>query len=69
MSLIEVLNADDSLLSASDALVQARTDAAHSAVATFKALGGGWQAGGADAGAIAVAVDSNRRHDDTTATE
>ncbi|WP_254846048.1 efflux transporter outer membrane subunit [Xanthomonas axonopodis] len=69
VSLIEVLNADDSLLSASDALVQARTDAAHSAVATFKALGGGWQAGGADAGAIAVAVDSNRRHDDTTATE
>ncbi|CEJ46508.1 efflux transporter outer membrane subunit [Xanthomonas citri pv. bilvae] len=69
VSLIEVLNADDSLLSASDALVQARTDAAHSAVATFKALGGGWQAGGAGASAIAVAVDSNRRHDDTTATE
>ncbi|MEF9418525.1 MULTISPECIES: efflux transporter outer membrane subunit [Xanthomonas] len=69
VSLIEVLNADDSLLSASDALVQARTDAAHSAVATFKALGGGWQAGGAGAGAIAVAMDSNRRHDDTTATE
>ncbi|ASK99391.1 efflux transporter outer membrane subunit [Xanthomonas citri] len=63
VSLIEVLNADDGLLRASDALVQARAEAARSAVATFKALGGGWQAGGADAGAIAVAADSNRRHD------
>ncbi|ATS50215.1 RND transporter [Xanthomonas citri pv. fuscans CFBP 6996] len=63
VSLIEVLNADDGLLRASDALVQARAEAARSAVAAFKALGGGWQAGGADAGAIAVAADSNRRHD------
>ncbi|MGV7165542.1 efflux transporter outer membrane subunit [Xanthomonas axonopodis pv. cajani] len=63
VSLIEVLNADDGLLRASDALVQARAEAARSAVATFKALGGGWQAGGADAGAIAVAADSNRQHD------
>ncbi|ATS26494.1 MULTISPECIES: efflux transporter outer membrane subunit [Xanthomonas] len=69
VSLIEVLNADDSLLRASDAQVQARTEAARSAVATFKALGGGWQAGGAGAGPIAVAVDSNRRHDATTAPE
>ncbi|WP_055026755.1 TolC family protein, partial [Xanthomonas euvesicatoria] len=68
VSLIEVLNADDSLLRASDAQVQARTDAARSAVATFKALGGGWQAGGASPAAIAVAVDSNRHQDDTTAT-
>ncbi|QJD66291.1 efflux transporter outer membrane subunit [Xanthomonas campestris pv. badrii] len=43
VSLIEVLNADDNLLRASDAQVQARTEAARSAVATFKALGGGWQ--------------------------
>lgn len=63
VSLIEVLNADDGLLRASDALVQARAEAARSAVVTFKALGGGWQAGGADAGAIAVAADSNRQHD------
>ncbi|MFA4602432.1 RND transporter [Xanthomonas perforans] len=69
VSLIEVLNADDSLLRASDAQVQARTDAARSAVATFKALGGGWQAGGAGPAAIAVAVDSNRHQDDTTATK
>lgn len=71
VSLIEVINADDSLLRASDAQIQAHTDAARSTVATFKALGGGGQAGGAGAGAgpIAVAVDSNRRHDDTTAPE
>lgn len=52
VSLIEVLNADDSLLRASDAQVQARTDAARSAVATFKALGGGWQSGATDAVAV-----------------
>ncbi|WP_115552741.1 efflux transporter outer membrane subunit [Xanthomonas arboricola] len=52
VSLIEVLNADDSLLRASDAQVQARTEAARSAVAAFKALGGGWQRG--DTAAVAV---------------
>jgi outer membrane protein TolC len=43
VSLIEVLQADERLLSASDAQVQARTDSARAAVATFRALGGGWQ--------------------------
>ncbi|SPR96576.1 efflux transporter outer membrane subunit [Cupriavidus taiwanensis] len=43
VSLIEVLQADDSLLRASDARVQAQTEAARAAVAAFKALGGGWQ--------------------------
>ena len=43
VSLIEVLQADESLLSASDAEAQARTEAARAAVAAFKALGGGWQ--------------------------
>ncbi|MEA9588492.1 efflux transporter outer membrane subunit [Xanthomonas sp. WHRI 10064A] len=52
VSLIEVLNADDSLLRASDAQVQARTEAARSAVAAFKALGGGWHRG--DTAAVAV---------------
>nr|WP_233160523.1 TolC family protein [Aquitalea sp. ASV11] len=42
VSLIEVLHADESLLSASDAEAQARTEAARAAVAAFKALGGGW---------------------------
>ncbi|APO96186.1 efflux transporter outer membrane subunit [Xanthomonas vesicatoria] len=52
VSLIEVLNADDSLLRASDAQVQARTEAARSAVATFRALGGGWQTGGDEGVAV-----------------
>jgi NodT family efflux transporter outer membrane factor (OMF) lipoprotein len=45
VSLIEVLQADENLLRASDAHVQARTGSAHAAVAAFRALGGGWQPG------------------------
>lgn len=44
VSLIEVLQADDSLLRASDAQAQALTESARAAVATFRALGGGWDA-------------------------
>lgn len=43
VSLIEVLNADENLLAASDGRAQAQTESARAAVATFKALGGGWQ--------------------------
>lgn len=43
VSRFEVLQADDSVLRASDARVQARTESARAAVAAFKALGGGWQ--------------------------
>ncbi|AHL34187.1 RND transporter [Pseudomonas brassicacearum] len=43
-SLIDVLNADQTLLQASDARAQARTESARAAVAAFRALGGGWQA-------------------------
>ncbi|MEX5625959.1 efflux transporter outer membrane subunit [Pseudomonas marginalis] len=42
-SLIDVLHADETLLQASDARVQAQTESARAAVAAFKALGGGWQ--------------------------
>jgi outer membrane protein TolC len=41
-SLIEVRDADRDLLAASDALVQARAAAARAAVASYRALGGGW---------------------------
>lgn len=41
-SLIEVLNADETLLRASDAKAQAQTESTHAAIATFRALGGGW---------------------------
>jgi outer membrane protein TolC len=49
VSLVEVLQADDSLLRASDARAQAQAGSARAAVAAFKALGGGWQAGPAAA--------------------
>lgn len=42
VSLIEVLQADDNLLRASDARAQAQTESARAAVSAFKALGGGW---------------------------
>ena len=42
VSLIEVLQADESLLRMADARAQAQTESARAAVAAFKALGGGW---------------------------
>jgi len=48
VSLIEVLQADENLLRASDAQAQAQTESALAAVATFKALGGGWQTNPSD---------------------
>ena len=53
VSLIEVLQADESLLRATDMRAQAQTESARAAVAAFKALGGGWQAGPAQAQAQA----------------
>lgn len=44
VSLIEVLQADENLLRASDAQAQARTESARAAVAAFRSLGGGWDA-------------------------
>lgn len=44
VSLIEVLQADENLLRASDTRAQAQTESARAAVAAFKALGGGWNA-------------------------
>jgi NodT family efflux transporter outer membrane factor (OMF) lipoprotein len=43
VSLIEVLQADENLLRASDARAQAQTESALAGVAAYKALGGGWQ--------------------------
>lgn len=43
ISLIEVLDADEHLLAASDGRAQAQTESARAAVATFNALGGGWK--------------------------
>ncbi|MGJ7489094.1 efflux transporter outer membrane subunit [Variovorax sp. ZT4R33] len=52
VSLIEVLQADESLLRVADARAQAQTESARAAVSAFKALGGGWQAEPVDAVAI-----------------
>ena len=45
VSLIDVLTADRQLLAASDQLTIAQAGAARAAVAGYRALGGGWQAG------------------------
>jgi NodT family efflux transporter outer membrane factor (OMF) lipoprotein len=42
VSLIEVLDADGNLLQVRDAKAQAQTEAARAAIASFRALGGGW---------------------------
>jgi NodT family efflux transporter outer membrane factor (OMF) lipoprotein len=44
VSLIEVLDADSRLLSTRDARARAQTEAARAAIASFRALGGGWNA-------------------------
>ncbi|WP_221885143.1 efflux transporter outer membrane subunit [Sphingomonas sp. TF3] len=44
VSLIEVLDADNRLLATRDARTIAQTETARAAVASFRALGGGWQA-------------------------
>ncbi|WP_317205546.1 efflux transporter outer membrane subunit [Janthinobacterium sp.] len=48
VSLIEVLQADETLQRAADMRAQAQTESARAAVAAFKALGGGWQASNSD---------------------
>lgn len=52
VSIIEVLQADENLLRASDMRAQAQTESARAAVAAFKALGGGWQPHESEAVAI-----------------
>ena len=48
VSLIEVLDADSNLLQVQDAKAQAQTEAARAAIASFRALGGGWDPRNAD---------------------
>ena len=42
VSLIEVLDTDSKLLQACDAKARAQTEAARAVIASFRALGGGW---------------------------
>jgi NodT family efflux transporter outer membrane factor (OMF) lipoprotein len=52
VSLIEVLDAESNLLQVRDANAQAQTEVARAAIASFRALGGGWPPRGAEAVAI-----------------
>ncbi|MCC7645338.1 MULTISPECIES: efflux transporter outer membrane subunit [unclassified Janthinobacterium] len=54
VSRLDVLQADSRLLRAADAREQAQTASARAAVATYRALGGGWQAPQAGTEAVAV---------------
>jgi NodT family efflux transporter outer membrane factor (OMF) lipoprotein len=47
-SLVETLDADTRLLATRDARAQAQTEAARAAIASFRALGGGWDHAGPD---------------------
>ena len=55
VSLIEVLHADENLLRVSDAKAQSQTESARSAIAAFKALGGGWDASGSQDAVVSSA--------------
>ncbi|MGK5004605.1 efflux transporter outer membrane subunit [Janthinobacterium sp. LB2P70] len=54
VSRLDVLQADSRLLHAADARAQAQTASARAAVATYRALGGGWQAPQAGTEAVAA---------------
>lgn len=58
-SFIDVLHADETLLQAADSRAQAQTESARAAIATFKALGGGWSPEPPEAHASA-ASDENK---------
>jgi outer membrane protein TolC len=65
-SLLDVLDADRRLLENRDAEVQARGAAARAAVASFRALGGGWDAPGAAARLERVSLDDIARQAQTS---
>jgi len=60
VSLIEVLDADSNLLQVRDAKAQAQTEAARAAIASFQALGGGWDARPAGGSAPTATRDQAR---------
>src|SRR5689334_16970106 len=67
VSLIKVLDADGNLLQARDAKAEARTEAARAAIASFRALGGGWDAQHASSTApIAIRDEQVHTHRQTT---
>jgi len=61
VSLIEVLDADTNLLQVRDAKAQAQTEVARAAIASFRALGGGWDARQHPGGAAPTATQDQAR--------
>lgn len=61
VSLIEVLHADENLLRVSDAKAQSQTESARSAIATFKALGGGWESSDIQDASLVQAGNENSK--------
>ena len=61
VSLIEVLDADANLLQVRDAKAQAQTEATRAGIASFRALGGGWDARQPPGGAAATATKNQAR--------
>jgi NodT family efflux transporter outer membrane factor (OMF) lipoprotein len=59
VSLIEVLDADSNLLQVRDGKAQAQTEAARAAIASFRALGGGWDASHASSDRLSDKLSSN----------
>jgi len=55
-----VLDADSNLLQVRDAKAQAQTEAARAAIASFRALGGGWDARH-EGGAVTTATHDQAR--------
>ncbi len=61
VSLVEVLDEDRQLLASRDLLARVRTDDARSAVAAFRALGGGWSVDGEKSALAAAAIGTTSR--------
>ena len=59
VSLIEVLDADGNLLQTRDAKAQAQTEVTRAAIASFRALGGGWDTPSIDSNRLAVKLSTN----------
>jgi outer membrane protein TolC len=59
VSLIEVLDADSNLLQVRDGKAQAQTEAARAAIASFRALGGGWDAAQASGDRLSGKLSTN----------
>ena len=61
VSLIEVLDADSNLLQVRDGKAQAQTEAARAAIASFRALGGGWDASNTSSDRLSGKLSTNNR--------